>query len=426
MHLQKIRLIRWVLFYACAVARLGTAVQASQPLSQDEAVAEALRLNPAVTAARQHVTEAQGHVAEMEGGKKFQLSLEGTLSESNGRVAEPPSIQSFEAAEASLIAPIPNVGRSNAQVDQARQQLLAAQAQFHRATLDVEFRTSEAFVELWRAREGRDIAQQNLDQSVRQAADTQKRIDAGDVPAADLLKAQVQVAQNRAALARAKIAVSVANQNLNDLLQRELDAPLDLATPAVVQPAAITSDQAVAAALAHSPDIVEAQADFDAARANTRFVRHSRDFDFSLGLTHSRTSDITAYSYLTTFGLTVSFPILDGGAAAQQVKQAIFQANQAETALKQARQEVRLAVEQALLDVQGDEANASATAATEEIARQSSEKARQSYDAGLTTTRDVLDAQLVYSQSRVDANSARYDLAIARAKLKQLMGGELP
>jgi len=49
---------------------------------------------------------------------------------------------------------------------------------------------------------------------------------------------------------------------------------------------------------------------------------------------------------------------------------------------------------------------------------------QQAYAAGLTTTREVLDAQLVYAQSRVEANAALYDLAIARARLTQLLGGD--
>ena len=418
--------IRSLAIFACLLTRLAAPAQAPS-LSQEDAVAQALKASPAVAAARRHVTESEAHVAEMEGAKKLQISLDASVSESNGRIAEPPAMQTFGAAEATLTAPIPNQGRASALVDQAREVVLAARAQLKRAMLDVEFRTTQAFFELRRAREGQDIAQQNFDQATRQAGDTRKRIDAGDVPAADLLKAQVQVAQNRAALARAKIAVSVALQNLNDLLQRDLDAPVDLAQPpASPPPVSIDAKAAVALALAESPDAAEAQANLDAAKANTRFARHARDLDYSLGLSHVRSSDITSDSYLTTLGLTVSFPIVDGGVAAQQIKQAILQEGQAESSLRLARQAVRLAVEQALLDVEGGESDVDATAATEEIARQSLEKARQSYDAGLTTTRDVLDAQLVYSQSRVDANSARYDLEIARAKLKQLLGGRLP
>jgi len=365
-------------------------------------------------------------VDEMEGAKRFQLSFQGSLSESNGQIAQPAALQTFGTAEASLVSPLPNLGRADAQVQQASQQLTAYQAQLRSAELDVEFKATQAFIELLRAREAESIAEDNFAQSTRQAADTQRRIDAGDVPAADLLKAQVPVAQNKAALARAKIAVLLATQNINDILQRELSSPLDLAQPPPFSRLALNTQSAVTYALAHSPDCLQAEADVEAAKANVRFVRHARDLDLSLQLTHTRTSDITADTYLTTFGLTVGFPLIDGGVAVQQMKQALSQQAQSETALKQTRQHVRLSVEQAMLDVEGDEADAEATSATEEIARQSLEKARQSYEAGLTTTRDVLDALLVYSQARVEASSARYDLALAWAHLKQVMGGSLP
>ncbi|MFI5384607.1 MAG: TolC family protein [Fimbriimonadales bacterium] len=417
--------MRHFLLILSATLGLHAAALSSQELSQGEAVAEALRVSPSVAGARQHVVEAQAKVAELAGLKRFQINFQGTLSESTGKVAEPPSIQNFGTVEASLIATLPNLGRADAQVEQAREQLAAVQAQLRAAELDVEFRANQAFIEVWRAREAQTIAEENLAQATRQADDTQKRIDAGDVPGADLLKAQVPVAQDRAALARAKIAVMVATQNLNNLLQHDLGTPAGLTAAENQSAATFTVEEATAFALQHSPDVLEADANVRAARANVRFVRHARDLDFSLQLNHARTSDITAYSYLSTLSLAITFPISDGGAAVQQLKQAQAQLAQTETALKQARQGAMLSVQQGMLDVQGDEANAEATAATEQIANQSLEKARQAYAAGLTTTRDVLDAQLVYSQARIEANSARYDLSIARAHLKQLMGGAL-
>lgn len=407
-------------------AILSTSAIAQLPLSQDDVVSEALRASPQITSARQRVGEAQARVAELVALRGFQLAFAGTLSGSYGRVAEPPSLQSFGTLEGSLIAPLTNRGRANAQIEQGRRLLASAEAQLKRAELDVEFRASQAFTEVWRSREGQIIAEQNLAQAVRQQEDTQKRIDAGDVPAADLLKTQVPAAQNRAALARAKIAVSIASQNLNDLLQRELNNPTQLSAATTPPKFTGTAEQAIAFALHNSPDIAEAEANVTAAHANLRFVRHVRDTDFALQLTHARTTDPTAYSHLTTLALTINLPLIDSGAAKQQVRQAESQLAQAETALRITTRQLRLQVEQAVLDLQGNEANVEATMATEDIARQSLEKARQAYAAGLTTTRDVLDAQLVYAQARIEANAALHDLAIARARLKQLLGGNLP
>src|SRR5437016_938308 len=97
----------WLFMIFCAAAAWGQA----GPQSQSDVVAEALKNNPGIAAARLHVTEAQGRVAELAAARGFQLTFSGTASGSSGQVAQPSSIQSFRTIEGDLIAPIPNLGR---------------------------------------------------------------------------------------------------------------------------------------------------------------------------------------------------------------------------------------------------------------------------------------------------------------------------
>jgi outer membrane protein TolC len=418
------RLCRPIAAFALCVG-IGAASSAAPP-SLDDLVAAALRTNPEVVGAKQKVDEAKARVAEMVAQRKWQVSLSGTVSGSSGEVAEPPEMQSFGTAEASLNFLIPNTAKAGAQVEQAVAQLAAAQAALRGAQFDVAFQTRQACIELRRARDARSIADDNLADALRQEEDTRKRIAAGDVPEADLLKAEVPVAQDRAAFAKAESGVKAAEKTLNSLLQRELDAPIEL--PSLPREALSKLDvrDAVSQALAHSPDALQARAALAGTLAGLRVARHGRDPDLSFQAGYLATGDPTAYSTQGTLGLTVSLPIFDGGTVSAQVKQAEAQVAQAQTALKAALQQVRLEVEQAILDVQADAASAEAGRQVEDVARRSLDKARQAYAAGLTTTRDVLDAQLVYAQARVDANSAQYDLDVARAHLRQLLGGEKP
>ena len=411
----------------CSAALIALSHSALFPVAQapeavDTLVSRALIANPAILAARQKVSEAESRLAEMQGHRKLQLSLSGTGSGSSGQVAQPTSSQSFASVEASLTAPLPNFARAGAEVEQAAANVDVAKTQYRRTLLDVEFRTTSAAFELKRAQDAEDIAQQNLDQAMRLEADTKSRIDQGDLPPADLLKAQVPVAQSRAAFARAKSELKIARQNLNDLLQRDLNASLTISTGGAMIDPQLQTAEAITEALRQGPDVVEAMATVRAAEANERIVRRGRDPDVSLQLSHVRTGDPTAYGYLSTLGVTITLPLADGGSNRELVHQARLQTDQARTALLLARQRTRLAVEQAVLNVESDEANVEATAQTASIARESLTKSRQSFAAGLTLTRDVLDAQLVLSQSLIEANSARYDLAIAQARLRQLLG----
>lgn len=416
---------RWCLAAIFMILQAAAFGQAA-PQSQADVEAEAVRLSPEILAARQHVAEANAKVAEMEGHRRFGVTLSGLLGGSSGRVAEPASDQSFWTTEADLVAPIPNLGRTGAETAEAAEELRAAQAQLLSAQLDVGFKASQVFLEYWRATDSLAIATENLAQATSQAEDTQKRIDVGDVPAADILKAQVQVAQAQAAQQRAKVAIASASAAVNSLLLRNLDAQVNLANPSPPDTSPLQSSQVLATALAHSPDLASAQADVHMAQAALRVAKHARDTDLSLQLSHARTSDPTAYSNLTTLSLNFSLPLTDGGVAAAQIKQAQAALAHAQASLEALKRQVSIDVTQAVLDVEGDQANLVATEQVEKIAQESLVKAQQEYNAGLTTTRDVLEAQLVYSQARVEANSARYDLAIARAHLKQLAGGSLP
>lgn len=414
-----------VLAVGLLVAIWDSALPADPPAAQ-EIVMQALRLSTELAGARHKVEEAKGKVAEMMAQRRWQVDLTGTVSGSSGQVAEPAQMQSFATAEASLNFLLPNLAKAGALVDQAVADLTVAQAQLRRAELDVAFKARQAYIELWRARDAEGIAEENLAQATRQMDDTKKRIDAGDVPEADLLKTQVPVAQSKAALTRTRNVVRAAEQTLNNLLHRNLDARLDLAPAGVLAAVPIDAGAQVNDALLHSPDAIEAKAALASAKAGLRSARHNLDPSLSLQAGYTQTGDPTAYANLSSVGFSVSVPLDDGGAAAAQRRQAAAQVAEAQSALDGALRQIRLDVQQAILDVEGDEAALEAAKATEDVAMRSVEKARQSYAAGLTTTRDVLDSQLEYAQAKVDLASARYDLAISRAHLRQLTGGDTP
>jgi outer membrane protein len=387
-------------------------------------LAQALAVHPAARAAQQKLVEAQAKLAEAAAQRRMQPVFSGSVSGSHGQVAQPASTQTFGTVEATIAAPLPNGGRLSALSAQAAGGVRAAQAGLDRARLDLAFRAEDAYYRVLRARGERDIAADNLAQAERQVDDTKKRVDAGDLPPADVLKTQVQLAEARVSLVRARNAARVAEQALDSLIALDLSTTVSLAPAPTLPPLTETRDQVVSQALARSPDVREAQANLASAEAALRFALHSRDPEWTVQATHTRTSDVTAYSSLTSILLSVNIPLGSGGVARQQSKQAQAQLEQARAALALARQQAQLDAEQAYLDVGAAEANRSGTQETLRIAQDSLAKARQSYDAGLTTTRDVLDAQLAVTQARTEANAAVYDLAVARAKLDQSIGKE--
>ncbi len=415
-----IRSISFVLALLGAAAAYG-----QQPLTLSDVTREALARNPSVLLAKQRVTEVEGRVKEMRGQGSPGIVAGASAGQSHGNLSDPPSANTFNTEQASLTVNLPNSRKAQAAVVQAESQLAAARAQLTRATLDISFRSTSAFYEVLRAKGGVAIATANRDQIQRQVADTQARIDAGDVPPADLLKVQVSAAQSSAAFQKAQSAYHSSLQTLNSLLVHPLNEEVALVLPDGGA-AGPKHDDVLSAALSASPDVLEATANLKAAEAGLSLSKRANDPALSLQGSYTKTTDPTTYSGTSSVMLALSLPIFDGGILGHQIAQAKSQLEQARSNLSLAKQSVQLQTEQAYLDFVSDQTNLAASSETLRIAQISFDKARQSYDAGLTTTRDVLDAQLALAQAKSDTANAQFDLAIAHARLQQLMGIAAP
>jgi outer membrane protein len=384
----------------------------------------ALQVSPAATSSLQSVVQAQQHVAEMNAQRRLQLSLNLNASNNHGTESFDPTSTSFQTYIGTLSLPLPNGGRIRSQVAQADAQLKVAQAGLSKTRLDLAFRSSDAYFGVLRARGAEQIAEQTLEQAKRQVADAQKRVSAGDIAPSEVLKSQVPESQAKAALAKSKSAVRIAEETLDSLVHEDLTQVPTVAEVAATLPIDLTLEQAHQLARKNSPDVIQADANVALAEGALSEAKRSRDPGLTLQAAHAHTTDPTTYANLTTLSVSFDLPLTDGGVARRQINQADAALKQAKAARDTALQDLDLAVEQAYLDVQTGMSNLTSTQETLKIAQDSYQKAVEAYNAGLTTTRDVLDAGVALAQAKSDANDALYDLALARARLDQVMGIE--
>jgi outer membrane protein TolC len=396
------------------------------PLDPESIFARAVEVSPSVKSARGRLLEAQAKLGENVAQGRPQLSLNGAGSLSHGTQPAGQPSQTFSTWQGTMTLALPNPARTSATLAGARAQLTIAKVGVARARADIAFRSQDAYYGLLRAQDALVAAEQNQQQAELQLADTRKRIDAGDIPEADALRAQIPVAQSRAAVTRAQNALRVARQTLNSLLGQPLATEESVATTAPTSTFSLPRDEVARLALLNSPDVLEATANVDVARSALQLARRSGDPSVELSGSHTHTSDPTTYTNLSSLGLGVSIPLFDGGVARQQVRGAQAQLQQAESALILSRQQTTLAVEAAYADMESSLSDLASSQQVLAIAIQSSEKAHQAYLAGLTTTRDVLEAQRALAQARIDLNNAKYSCALAVARLRQLMGEQRP
>jgi outer membrane protein TolC len=403
----------------------GTVWAQAGSMTFNEIFEKARAFNPGLRAAQQKVSEATSHVREIAGQGRPGLSLNALGSLSHGNLPDPIETENFYTYQGELILNIPNWAKSSASNRAARSQLLVAQLELNRTYLALQYQAEDTYYGYLKGKDALEIADKNLDQAERQVADTQKRIDAGDIPPADVLKAQVPELQSRASRDKAQYALNEAGQTLNSFIGRPLSETVAVAEENQSLSYEISEEDATALILKNSPDVLEAVANVEIAKANLDSVKRANDPQLSLQATQTHTSDTTTWMNLSSIGLSLSIPLFDNGVLREQVRQAQSQVDQARSALEGARQTATLAAHAALLDLRSARADYATATKVLEIAEESSRKATQSYEAGLTTTRDVLDAQIEAAQARSDANNARFALILAIAKLKQTLGEPL-
>ncbi len=378
------------------------------PLTLSGATRMALQVNPTALAAAQALMQAEARLAQAQAGRRFQVSLNTTVSGSTANVIQPPpSYETFGTVQNTLTVPLPVTPKARLAAAQAQAQLEAARAQFDSARFGLVAQVAAAYYDVLRKAALRQVADETLAQAARQLRDTQKRNRAGDVPALDVLRAQVPVASAQAQQAQAQTDETVARQTLAALTGQDLDSPLPVAEAAGdTGPTPYTLAQARLLAVQRSPDVRAAQASARAAEAAVSLARLSRAPDVSLQAIDIRSTDQTSFSRVDTVQASVTLPLSDGGLGRAQ-------AREAQAALAQARLQTQVARRAAV----------AAAGVAQSVAAISYRKTVQGYENGLFPFSDVLNAQTALTQARIAYAQAVYAAAVAASGLASAVGG---
>ena len=126
-----------------------------------------------------------------------------------------------------------------------------------------------------------------------------------------------------------------------------------------------------------------------------------------------------------TAGLTLSFPIFDGGRINAEVSQAKSMKSKADSSLRLAELTVEKEVRQAWLDVQTARANAASAEASVKAAQSAYDVTALRVTAGKSILVEQLDAPESLVRAKADLAQATFDHVIAVARLTRASGAQL-
>jgi outer membrane protein len=343
---------------------------------------------------------------------------------SSSPMVDPPAWMMVPAGaffDANLMLMVPIlVPRNNAMVTATNWQVKAAEAELTEARADLSLTVIESFDRVLLARRVILAEEAKVTASTELVRTTQALFEAGKGIEATVHRAQAELSRAQRALTTAR------NEEAKAVVELQAIIGLDFA-PAIepsgdfdtAAPEQLT--EYLRRGKASRGLLLAARAKLVAASAEVRAAEGQRApqlYGVAMGDATNR-GDMGG----VTAGLTLSFPLFDGGRISAEASRARSMRSKAEAQVREAELTVEKEIRQAYLDVHTAMANA-------ESAKLSVTAAQSAYDvtalrvqAGKSILVEQLDALEALTRARADLAQALFDQTVAAARLRRAAGG---
>jgi len=336
-----------------------------------------------------------------------------------------------------LVQSIYEGGRLVSSVRTARLLREQSLAEFHAVLADTATDVRVAYYEVLLAEKQIAVAEESVALLEKELQDSRRRFDAGTVPKFNVLRAEVELANARPRVSRAKNAYRLAKNVLVNTLGASVppdvweDIPLRLTDTLDAAKLTLGVPEAVALALAQRPELValrksEALRQEGVVQARAGYLPRLQGYA-GYGARKSMFSDDLADEvHGWEVGVQATWSLWDGAYTRGKVMEARAQLEKAavntDDVTRQIQLEVRSAYSTLVEAWEVLESQAKALEQAEEALR----LARARAEAGTGTQLDVLSAQTAFTDAGTTQNRAKRDYAVARTRLERAIGAYVP
>ena len=274
-----------------------------------------------------------------------------------------------------------------------------------------------------------DVQKDAAARAQEQLKTVESRYELGSASKSEVLKAKVQLGTETLALLNAENDVKIARANLNRIMNRDVNTPVEVAPDPPAADIDLTPERAEQYALENQPAYLAALSDYKASRSNVwmaRAIWYPR-LDLSASRNYNTTlrEDWLAFNgddATWSLSLSISYPLFSGFDKKTTNAVANVQARAAKEGLEQAKNEALFAVREAYLGYELAKQTIELATETEASAQEDFNLAQEKYNLGAATILDILDAQESLTRAKTDRVNAEFDLELAVAGLENAMG----
>lgn len=306
---------------------------------------------------------------------------------------------------------------SKAGISAARSDVSAAEEQ-------VAALVARAYLSAIRADADLETAKANVTLSQATLTQTENQKAAGTGTGIEITRAKVQLANDRQRLLVAQNALHGANLQLLRAVGLRLDTEIELTEKLKYAPVdEVTLEQAKQQALKQRADL-QAQQDRE---ANARLSADATKMErlptvAAMGDYGTSGSGFDKSGPTRTYGIAVKIPIFDGGRRDARRVETASQYRAEKIRSKDLKEQIELDVRLALDGLHSADEQVTVAKEGLDLAENELTQARRRYEAGITNSLEVTDAQTRLERARDNQTTALYSYNLARIDLAQAMG----
>jgi outer membrane protein TolC len=411
-----------------------------QPLSLADAVNLALQRNPNILRAQKDLEVAQGVVIQTRAIAIPKVNASGNFS-----AAQPSDVDTFTApgitfgtdqnwaTQLKLVQSLYEGGRILSALRIARLTKERSLLDYQTAVADTVVEAQVAYYDVLLALQQITVQEASVELLTLELADTTRRYDAGTVPRFNVLRAEVELANARPRLIRARNSYRIAKNNLVNQLGFSVpketfeDIPLTLAGKLEAEPYQIELPRAIALALERRTELgalrkTQALRKEDIVNAKAPYKPSVEAFGGYDAHNSILSQDLSYEKHGWIAGVQLTWSLFDGRLTEGKVKEATALYDKAGVELDDTGRRIELEVRTAYSNfIEADEVLKSQEKVLEE-AEEALRLARARSEAGTGTQLDVLSAQTALTEARTTQIQALRDYSVARARLERAIG----
>jgi outer membrane protein len=409
-----------------------------QPLSLNECERIALKLSPLPQGAGQEVLAAREAAGEARASYFPDLGLQSGYSRWQQRAFLPEGISIPGHTIPRVVGPTDDwtaglrahfilfdSGERRARYQSALAGQGVAEEEKARIIQDLILGVVQNYYGLAAAQEIKSVAEKNDSQAKSHLRLAEERREAGDVPLADVLRAQVEATNAELSLIRARSMVQIAKGNLNTIMGEPVNQPISISAPkeTVRSPEEINLPQALEQAVRERPESKRALKQIEVSRSGVETARSA--FGPKIRAEGSfgwRDTQLLPRDEEWLAGVKIEWPLFSGFLRHHRLARAKAELSKEEALAKQVLLKVRQEVWTAFSKLKEAYAAVQSTQALVRQAQESLRMAQERYEVGAGTITDLLDAQTALARALATRVENEWDYYTAKAVFQRALG----